>query len=54
MTFNAKPYLIDVSGKAYLSAAARLLLWFRGQCPEGTIETELMHLDRETEEEVFQ
>ncbi len=30
------------------------LVWFREQCPEGTIETELVHLDpdRETEEEI--
>jgi hypothetical protein len=31
------------------------LVWFRSLCPEGTIETEIIHLDldKETEEEVY-
>jgi hypothetical protein len=38
--------------KAYLPVQWRLV-WFRGQCPNGSIETEMIHLDldRETEEE---
>lgn len=40
--------------KDYLPVAWRLV-WFREQCPQGTIETEIVHLDldRETEEETF-
>ncbi|HEU5374410.1 MAG TPA: hypothetical protein VFV38_03140 [Ktedonobacteraceae bacterium] len=32
------------------------LVWFRSLCPDGTIETEIVHLDldRETEEEAYQ
>src|SRR5437588_11124826 len=31
------------------------LVWFRSACPEGTIETEIIHLelDKETEEETY-
>lgn len=38
--------------KAYLPVQWRLV-WFRGLCPQGTIKTELLHLDldRDTEEE---
>ena len=39
--------------KAYLPVQWRLV-WFRDQCPQGTIETEMIHLDldRECENEV--
>lgn len=57
-TFNPREHLIEIKNKGgsteYLPVQYRLV-WFREQCPEGTIETELVHLDldRETEEEVF-
>src|SRR3989440_4133117 len=57
-TFNANDHLMQIknrNGSAdYLPVQWRLV-WFREQCPEGTIETEIVHLDldRETEEETF-
>jgi hypothetical protein len=44
----------DQSVRDYLPVQWRLV-WFRSLCPEGTIETEIIHLDldRETEEEVL-
>ena len=52
-TFNPSDHLMQLQGKDYLPVAFRLV-WFREQCPQGTIETELtfIDLDRETEEEV--
>lgn len=57
--FNPNEHLIQIKGRGtsadYLPVAWRLV-WFRSLCPDGTIETEVIHLDldRETEEEAFQ
>ncbi len=57
-TFNPNDHLVQIknrNGSAdYLPVQWRLV-WFREQCPEGTIETEMLHLDldRETEEEGY-
>lgn len=57
-TFNPREHLIQLKSregsKDYLPVQWRLV-WFREQCPEGTIETEIVHLDldKETEEEIF-
>ena len=54
--FNPNEHLIQLksgqSTKDYLPVQWRLV-WFRALCPQGTIETEMLHLDldRETEEE---
>lgn len=56
--FNPNEHLIQIksnqSVRDYLPVQWRLV-WFRSLCPEGTIETEIIHLDldRDTEEEVF-
>jgi hypothetical protein len=56
--FNPREHLIQLKSregsKDYLPVQWRLV-WFREQCPQGTIETEIVHLDldRETEEETF-
>src|SRR6266571_4348091 len=56
--FNPKDHLITIKNRQgaaeYLPVQWRLV-WFRLLCPEGTIETELVHLDleKETEEETF-
>lgn len=49
--FNPSEHLMQVSQKDYLPVAWRLV-WYREQCPEGTISTELitLDLDRETED----
>ncbi len=58
-TFNPNEHLMQIKSsqgmKDYLPVQWRLV-WFRSVCPEGTIETEIIHLDldRETEEEIFQ
>jgi hypothetical protein len=58
MTFNPNEHLIQIKNKGgaadYLPVQWRLV-WFRDACPDGTIETEIVHLDldKETEEEVF-
>jgi len=58
MAFNPGEHLIQLKSKNgsadYLPVQWRLV-WFREQCPEGVIETEMVHLDpnRETEEEVY-
>src|SRR6266699_6135910 len=58
MAFNPGEHLIQLKSKNgsadYLPWQWRLV-WFREQCPEGVIETEMVHLDpnRETEEEVY-
>jgi len=55
--FNPNEHIIQIRNRNgyadYLPVQWRLV-WFRDQCPEGTIETELIHLDldRETEEEM--
>ncbi len=55
--FNPNEHIIQIRNRNgyadYLPVQWRLV-WFRDQCPEGTIETELVHLDldRETEEEM--
>src|SRR6266566_4519516 len=55
--FNPASHIIQISSsqgkKDYLPVAWRLV-WFRQECPEGTIETEMLHLDldRECETEV--
>lgn len=57
--FNPNDHLIQIknrNGSAdYLPVQFRLV-WFREMCPDGTIETEMIHLDldRETEEETYQ
>lgn len=56
--FNPNDHLIQIknrNGNAdYLPVQFRLV-WFREQCPDGVIETEMLHLDldRETEEEGY-
>lgn len=56
--FNAKEHLIQLKSKQgtqdYLPVQWRLV-WFREACPDGTIETEVLHLDldKEMEEEVY-
>lgn len=56
--FNPNEHLMKLgkgdNAKEYLPVQWRLV-WFREQCPEGTIETEMLHLDldRETSEETF-
>lgn len=56
--FNPNEHLIQLKSrdgsKDYLPVQWRLV-WFRNECPNGTIETELVHLDldKETEEEAF-
>src|SRR5712692_5995250 len=56
-TFNPNEHLIQLKSRDglrdYLPVQWRLV-WFRSVCPQGTIETEMLHLDldRETEEEV--
>jgi hypothetical protein len=57
-TFNPREHLITLknrqSSSEYLPVQWRLV-WFRQECPNGSIETELVHLDleKETEEENF-
>jgi hypothetical protein len=57
-SFNPNEHLIQLKSregiKDYLPVQWRLV-WFREQCPEGTIDTEevLVDLDREVEEESF-
>ncbi len=53
MTFNPEKHLIELQGKAYLEVKFRLV-WFRSECPNGTIDTEeiVVDLDREVEAEV--
>lgn len=56
--FNPNDHLMHIKSKNgsadYLAVQWRLV-WFRSVCPEGTIETEVIHLDldRETEEESY-
>ena len=56
--FNPKEHLMQIKSRQgssdYLPVQWRLV-WFRQECPLGTIETELVHLDldKETEEETF-
>src|SRR6266699_1965048 len=56
--FNPNNHMTQIKTKEgmkdYLGVQWRLV-WFRGDCPEGTIETEMLMLepDRETEEEGF-
>src|SRR5687767_2027485 len=56
--FNPKNHLIQLkNGQTttdYLPVQYRLV-WFREQCPNGTISTELVHLDldKETQEEAW-
>ena len=54
-SFNPSEHLMQVQGKDYLPVCWRLV-WFREQCPQGTIETELvtLDLDRETSEDFMQ
>ncbi len=57
-SFNPRQHLMQIKNKngasEYLPVQWRLV-WFRQECPEGTIETELVHLDldKETEEETY-
>src|SRR5690242_20669764 len=56
--FNSNEHLIKIKGKGgnsdYLPVQWRLV-WFREQCPQGTIDTEELEvdLDRETEAESY-
>lgn len=56
--FNPREHLMNIKNKQgateYLPVQWRLV-WFRQECPNGTIETELVHLDldKETEEETY-
>src|SRR5437016_10342427 len=56
--FNPNEHLMQIKSsqgsKDYLPVQWRLV-WFRSLCPNGTIETEMIHLDldRDTEEEVY-
>ena len=56
--FNPNEHIIQIPNKGgktdYLPVQWRLV-WFRELCPQGTIETEMIHLDldRETEEETY-
>jgi hypothetical protein len=58
MAFNPNEHLIQLKSKDglkdYLPVQWRLV-WYREQCPEGSIETEMVLLDpnRESEEEVY-
>lgn len=58
MTFNAQEHVIQLKSKAgsadYLPVQWRLV-WFREECPNGTIDTEELEvdLDREMEEEGY-
>ncbi len=58
MTFNPSEHLMAIKNRQgssdYLPVQWRLV-WFRQECPDGTIETEIVHLDldKETEEETF-
>jgi hypothetical protein len=57
-SFNPNDHIIQIKNRGgaadYLPVQWRLV-WFREQCPEGTIETEMVHLDldRETEEDGY-
>ncbi|HEY7414473.1 MAG TPA: hypothetical protein VH593_04720 [Ktedonobacteraceae bacterium] len=57
-SFNAREHLMMIKNRQgqteYLPVQWRLV-WFRQECPNGTIETEIVHLDldKETEEEAF-
>lgn len=57
-TFNPNEHVIQLKSsqgaKDYLPVQWRLV-WFRTICPQGTIETEMLHLDldRDTEEEAY-
>lgn len=56
--FNPNEHLMQIKNRGgaadYLPVQWRLV-WFRSLCPNGTIETEVVHLDldRETEEETY-
>lgn len=57
-TFNPNDHVMQLKSregsKDYLPVQWRLV-WFREQCPHGTIKTKMLHLDldRETEEEAY-
>jgi len=57
-SFNPREHLLQLKSregsKDYLPVQWRLV-WFREQCPQGTIETEIVHLDldKEMDEETF-
>jgi hypothetical protein len=53
MTFNPEKHLMELQGKAYLEVKWRLV-WFRQECPTGTIDTEevIVDLDRAVEAEI--
>ncbi len=58
LPFNPREHLMNIKNRQgsteYLPVQWRLV-WFRQECPNGTIETELVHLDldKETEEETY-
>lgn len=57
--FNPSEHLMQIKSRNgtadYLPVQWRIV-WFRSLCPDGVIETEMVHLDldKETEEEVYQ
>jgi hypothetical protein len=50
MPFNAEEHVMQLQGKDYLEVKWRLV-WFRQECPNGTIETEMIKLDLDREVE---
>ena len=56
--FNPSEHLMQIKSehgpRDYLPVQWRLV-WFRSACPDGSIETEMLHLDldRDTEEEIY-
>jgi hypothetical protein len=52
MAFNPNEHLMQLKGKDYLQVAWRLV-WFRDQCPKGSIETQLIDLDKEKQIALF-
>lgn len=48
MAFNPNEHVMQLQNKDYLEVKWRLV-WFRDLCPNGTIETEMLHLDLDRE-----
>lgn len=44
--FNPNQYVISLKGKAYLPALPRIM-WFRSECPNYGIKTEIAEFDKE-------
>lgn len=52
MAFSVNEHLSKLKNKDYLEVKWRMV-WFREQCPQGTIETEMLRLDSEKGLAVF-